>query len=344
MSEITIGRLRGGYCVSWADPSAKSGRRRYQLKARTRAEAEAEGRDRYLKETVRPGGMTVADIWSAYRTHLGAKTTAVTMKWTGKAVLASFGALRPDQVTIEDCRGYLAKRLEDGRKPGAVHTELGHLRSALKWAAKTRLIERAPYIELPSKPDSDVRPLTDTEVRKIIAGCNAPHIRLAVILLLATGARIGAILDRTWDKIDFERGVIDLRQRDGVTRKGRAVVPMNRMARAALQTAYDARETDWVVEYNGKPVGSIRTGYSAALRRAGLSGVNVHQIRHTVAVTMLSAGRKIEEVSQYLGHSNIAITHKIYARFLPEHLADAAAVLEFDRFTEPRNSSQKSVK
>jgi len=335
---ITIGRLRGGFCVSWQDNGK---RRRYQLAARTRAEAESEGRDRYLKETAPTGGATTSAIWERYRDYLGAKKTAITMGYTGKAVLEHFGELRPDQITLEDCRAYTEKRQDQGRAVGTIHTELGHLRSALRWARKTNLIDRTPHIDMPPKPASDVRPLSDRDVQKIIDGCSAFHIRLAVILLLTTGARVSAILDRTWDKIDLERGIIDLRLTDGLTRKGRAVVPMNRMARTALQTAHAARQTEWVVEWNGKPVKSIRTGYKNALTRAGLVDVNIHQIRHTVAVKMLAAGQPIEAVAQYLGHSNTAITYKTYARFMPEHLADAAAVLEFDRFTEPRRTSQK---
>ena len=335
--QLTIGRLRGGYCVSWHENGK---RRRYQLAARTRAEAESEARDRYLKETAPEGGATIDAIWDRYGNHLGDKPTAKTMRHTGKAVLPRFGKLRPDQITIQDCRSYLFDRQAAGRAIGTVHTELGHLRSAVRWAAKTGLIDRTPHIELPPKPDSDVRPLSDGDVQKIIDNCAAFHVRLAVILMLTTGARVSAILDRTWDKIDFERGIIDLRLTDGVTRKGRAVVPMNRMARAALQTAYSARQTEWVVEFNGKPVKSIRKGYYNALERAGLSNVTIHQIRHTVAVKMLTAGQPIEAVAQYLGHSNTAITYKTYARFMPEHLADAASVLEFDRFTEPRNTSQ----
>ncbi|GGA24057.1 integrase [Amylibacter cionae] len=341
--QVNIGRLRGGYCVYWDEkPSGK--RKRYQLKARTRAEAESEGRDRYLKESQPTNGLTVARIWETYIYHLGTKPTAKTMGWTGKAVLLHFGELRPDQITVDDCRGYLRQRLAAGRKIGSAHTELGHLRSALKWAGKTNLIDRVPFIELPPKPDSDVRPLTDTQIVRIIDNCLAPHIRLAVILLLTTGGRVGSILDRTWDKMDFERGVIDLRKSDGVTRKGRAVVPMNRMARAALQTAYDSRQTNWVVEYNGKPIKSMKTGYYAALRRANMVGVNIHQIRHTVAVKMLSAGQPIEAVSQYLGHSNTAITYKTYARYMPEHLADAAEILNIDRFSELARTSQKTAK
>lgn len=329
MSGITIGRLRGGFCVYWTDPDTGK-RRRYQLEARTRTQAEAEGRDRYLKELKPRGGMSVAQIWAAYIDHLGSKPTAKTMGYTGKAVLDHFGDFRPDQITTDDCRAYLAERLKAGRKIGSIHTELGHLRSAMRWAAKQGVIARAPHIELPPKPDSDVQPLSDAQVRALIDGCEAPHIRLAVILLLATGARVGAILDLTWDRVDFERGVIDLRLPDGLTRKGRAVVPMNRMARAALESAHPARLTQHVIEWGGKRVHSIRKGYSAALGRAGMSGVSIHQIRHSVAVRMLAAGQPIEAVAQYLGHSNTAITYRTYARFMPEHLSDAAEILNFD--------------
>lgn len=336
MRQLTIGRLRGGYCVYWSDDTGR--RRRYQLAARTRAEAESEGRDRYLKETAGPAGLTVAAIWAAYVDHLGAKPTAKTMGYTGRAVLPHFGALRPDQIRIDDCRAYQSARLAQGRKLGSIHTELGHLRSAMKWAQKHGLAARAPHIEMPPKPDSDVQPLTDAQIREILDNCGAAHIRLAVILLLATGGRVGAILDLTWQRVDFGRGVIDLREPDGLTRKGRAVVPMNRMARAALESAYQARLTDHVVEWAGKRVRSIRKGYSAALARAGLEAVNIHQIRHSVAVRMLAAGQPIEAVAQYLGHSNTAITYRTYARFMPEHLAGAAEILNFD--TAPRARGQ----
>src|SRR6056297_703830 len=163
MSNVTIGRLRGGFCVYWDDPETGR-RRRFQLAARTRAEAEAEARDRYLKEVAGHRGSTVADIWTAYIDHLGAKPTAKTMGYTGKAVLAHFGHLRPDQIQIADSRAYVARRKAEGRKQGTIWTELGHLRSALHWADKMGLIDRMPPLELPSKPDSKVKPLRDEEI------------------------------------------------------------------------------------------------------------------------------------------------------------------------------------
>ena len=335
MPELKIGRLRGGFCVYW---EAEGTRRRYQLKARTRKDAEAEARDVYLAKTAHVRVLTVADIWEAYVEFLGKKPTAYTMWCTGKSVLRHFGSLRPDQVKIADSREYCSSRLAAGRKVGSIHTELGHLRSALSWAEKTGLIPRAPYIEKPPKPDSNIRPLSDEEIDALLDNCISPHIRLAVILLLTTGARVGAVLDLTWDRVDFQNRVINLRLPDGVTRKGRAVVPINRLAFAALQGAYDARLSDYVVEYAGDRVKSIRNGYFAALTRAGIEGVTIHQLRHTAAVRLLAAGVPLEKVSQYLGHTNPAVTYKVYARFLPEHLADAAEVLNFGRFNEPTST------
>ncbi len=86
-----------------------------------------------------------------------------------------------------------------------------------------------------------------------------PHVRLAIILLLGTAARVRAILDLTWDRCDFDRGMIHLRDPDDATpRKGRAVVPMNGMVRAALSEAREGALSNHVIEWAGKPVGSWR--------------------------------------------------------------------------------------
>lgn len=326
--QINIGRLRGGFCVYW-DEDGK--RRRYKLEARTRAEAESEGRDRYLKETKPKGGATVSALWASYIDSLGERPTAKTMGYTGQAVLPHFGGLRPDQITDDDCRAYLGKRLASGRKVGAVHTELGHLRSCMNWAAKRRLIDRAPYIERPNKPTPREVFLTRPEMARLVSSATAPHATVAITLLAGTAARVGAIMDLTWDRVDFERSQINLRLPDAVTRKGRAVVPMNGMVRATLQTAHEAAMSEFVVEHGGARVKSIRTAFNAAKARAGLEGVTIHDVRRSAARFMVEAGVPMDKVAQMLGHSNTAMTEKVYGRFSPDHLHDAADVLDFTR-------------
>ncbi|WP_224767627.1 tyrosine-type recombinase/integrase [Paracoccus yeei] len=82
--------------------------------------------------------------------------------------------------------------------------------------------------------------MTKDEVQKLIDHAEAPHIALAIHLLFATAGRVGAVLDLTWERVDMERGIINLRLDDSRTRKGRAIVPINRGLMAALQTAKDA--------------------------------------------------------------------------------------------------------
>lgn len=325
---ISIGRYRGGFCVYWRDPGTGR-RKRHQLKARTRAEAEAEAIDVFRRKSHREGPHTVADIWELYRRDLGDKPTAKTMAYTGKAILPHFGHFRPDQITREHCRGYNEKRQVEGKSQGTVHTELGHLRSALVFAKKTGVIDRAPYIWRPEKPQTDKRILSHEEATALVQGAHDPHIRLALVLLLGTAARVGAVLDLTWERVDFERGIINLRLDDSRTRKGRAVVPMNSMTRAALSEAKPAALTDHVIEYAGHPVKSIRKGFINAIGRSGIGHVRIHDLRHTAAVTMLGAGVPMELVSQILGHSNISVTYSIYGRYQPSHMLAGIEHLNF---------------
>lgn len=329
MPDISIGRLRGGYCVYWAGPDGK--RSRHQLKARSRAEAEAEAIDTYRAHhfVQSQKGMTVAAIWAEYVNDLGDRPTAKTMGYTGKAVLAHFGHYRPDQITTALCRSYNRDRMAAGISQGSVHTELGHLRSAMTFAERARIIDAAPHIERPAKPTPKERFLRKDEVQQLIDAADAPHIALAIHLLFATAARVGAVLDLTWDRVDLDRGVINLRLDDARTRKGRAVVPINRGLTAALQTARAAALTDHVIEWGGQPVRSIRKGFSAAAKRANLRDITLHTIRHSSAVEMVSNGIPIDKVAQYLGHSNASITYSTYGRFAPDHLADAAEILDF---------------
>lgn len=257
------------------------------------------------------------------------------MEFEWRAMKAHFGHLKAGDITVEVCRAWAAKRRADKKHDGTIWTELGHLRTVLKWAADTRRIEHAPKVERPQKPAPKTRHLTRAECRRLIDCAVAPHIRLAIVLMLSTAARVGAILDLTWDRVDFKRGVIDLRLSDSATRKGRAVVPMNDGVRAELARAKKASVMEaHVIEYKSGPVQSIKTGFNAAVKAAGLSDVTPHVCRHTAAVHMAEAGIPMDEIAQYLGHDDSRITSRVYARFSPKHLRSASNVLDY--VSQPR--------
>lgn len=329
MPEYRIGRLKGRFVVTWIDD--RGTRRRYRLDALTPKAAEAEALEVIRRETMPMGLATVAELWAAYQAHLGSRPAAKTLGYTGKAVLPHFGALKPDQITVDHSRKYVTLRKKAGIKVGSVWTELGHLRSCLTWAAKVGLIARAPYIERPQKPAPKDRWLTHAEIDQLLAADAAPHVRLATLLMLSTAARVGAVLDLTWSKVDLERGQIDLRIDTDGPRKGRAVVPINATLRAALTAAREAAMTEFVVEWAGERVASIRKGFDAMVERSGLIGVTPHVLRHTAGVHMAAGGVPMSKIAQFLGHSSTATTERVYARFAPDHLRAAAEILEFGK-------------
>jgi integrase len=51
---------------------------------------------------------------------------------------------------------------------------------------------------------------------------------------------------------------------------------------------------------------------------------------------MTEAGVPMGEISQYLGHSNEAITARVYARFSPDHLRKATDVVDFTKVRRAR--------
>ncbi len=102
------------------------------------------------------------------------------------------------------------------------------LRAALRWHDKNT----PAVVELPSKPPPVDKYLTRAEYERLLAKAETPHIRLFIILALSTAGRMTAILELTWDQVDFERELIRLG--DGTKRrKGRETVPMT--ARAMLR-------------------------------------------------------------------------------------------------------------
>lgn len=317
-----ITRLRGEFVLTWDD--ADGIRRRYRLGTDDRQEAERRAPARYA-ELTRPAGKTIDELWKGYETDMAGRAVVGTMKFTWRALEPRFGAIEGDAVTIADCRAHTEQRRKAGIADGTIHTELGHLRMVLLWAEKQRLIDRAPAIERPSKPEPKDAHLTKDEVRAIIDAAKVPHIALAIRLLIGTGARIEAALQLTWDRVDFNRGMIQLRNPfDKARRKGRATVPMNDALRDALEEAKKGALSPFVIEWAGEPVKSIKRGLKKAGEAIKRPDVSPHMLRHSAAVWLAEDGHSMHEISQFLGHNDVKTTTKVYARFSPTHLRKLA--------------------
>lgn len=306
--------FRGSWYAVWRE----NGQTQRRALRTTDRDAAQRALDDYQKQLSKPTN-DVASIFAAYLADKGTERA----KWAWKRLQGHFGALRPDQIDRMACRGYTASRRKDGVGDGTIWSELTFLRAALRWHDP----HTPAVVELPSKPPPVDKYLTRPEYDRLLAKAETPHIRLFIILALSTAGRMTAILELTWDQIDFERELIRLG--DGTKRrKGRATVPMTARAKEALLVAHAARTTNHVIEYGGEPIKKVRTGLSKAAVRAGLPWATPHVFRRTAAIWMAEAGVSMDVVAQVLGHSDSRITSKVYARYTPGYLRGAISALE----------------
>jgi integrase len=276
-----------------------------------------------------PTGNTVGELVASYLDDKD-KTAirAVDLRGAWKQAESTFGHLRPDQITRDLCRSYRDQRYEAGRKPNTVRKELEVVRAALNFHKKGG----SAVFELPQPPPPKERYLTREEARGLLKACRRfPHVRAFIALSLATAARQSALLELTWDRVDFARRRITLSLGDSKDqdRKRRATVPMNRRAYLYLRVLQASATCPHVIEWGGHRVLSVKKGFAAACERAGLSDISPHVLRHTAASWMAEKGVDMFRISKFMGHTNTKITEERYAKLHPDFLSDAADALDF---------------
>lgn len=313
MQQFTVQRLRGGYAVVWRDEEGK--RHRYGLTATDRSTAEAEARDWWSRETdtARTVGGIVPDYIAAREQAEIASTPRQRDAW--KAMRSFWENVDPERIDDAMCRKYA-----EGRKvgPATLRYELSMLSVALRHANKPRRVWR------PEAPERKVRHLTHSEFERWFAQVRAPHAQLYALLGLYTMARPTAILELTWDRVDFQRRQIDLNPRGRrQTKKRRPVVALNDEALDALRTAYEARQSEYVIERGAKPIANIKKAFQAASKRSGIH-VTPYTLRHTGAVWAAEAGASMDELAQFLGHDDAVTTSTHYVRYSPGFLRGVA--------------------
>jgi integrase len=80
---------------------------------------------------------------------------------------------------------------------------------------------------------------------------------------------------------------------------------------------------------------------TAPLKKAGISDVTFHDLRHTFASHFIMRGGRLKELQEILGHKNISMTMR-YAHLSQEHKMKAVKLL--DGLTTPtKNNSMSEI-
>ncbi len=281
---------------------------------------------------------TVADlIDTTIRDHLPNKRHArdngkleTKLIWWKEAIgQTGLDKLKPD--VIGEAIATLRKnktRSGAGVVPATVNRYLAALSVACEFAVRTlRWLPDNPVrrIERGAESAGVVRFLSDDERARLIAAAKAdvdPNMHAAIVLALATGARVDNLRRLTWADIDFDRKAV----RFDTTKNGQGRwVPLIPAAVDMLKTQQDRdpQGTDASTHVFKSP----RHGVPAMLNSAPWrrvrdaakldGGLRFHDLRHSTATYLLAAGANTIEIAAALGHKTLAMAQR-YAHQSPD--------------------------
>ncbi len=332
---------RGAWSVVYWD-----GDTRRRLATGTR---DLQGAQQFLAdfETALTTGTRTLSVGNALDRYVTARTSKVMalkrLKDAAGALKIGLGPLRVDQLnqdlwdryagartTRTPHRGKPGTHVPKPVSTGTLRREFNVLRAALRLAWKDGHLDKPPTITPPADSAPRDRYLTKDEARRLLAAAETPHVRMFVALAVFTGARKGAILALTWDRVNFGTGMIDFQEPGRrITGKRRSIVPMNGQLRAELDTAYQVRTSDTVIEYGGHAVpNGLRWSFAKLCQRAGLTWQPTpHHLKHSVASWLAMEGVPIDQAADWLA-TDPATLQRTYRKFDPTYLRSVAKALD----------------
>ena len=313
-----------------------------------------------------PSQILIADVLAIYLTDVAphharedeTKQRVLTLDawWADKTLAEVNGA---------NCRAYVqhraaqpwkaAKPEKTGRAPrmvtaGAARRELEDLRAAINHHRQEGLCSEIVSVVLPARRPGRERWLTRSEAARLLwAAWPAKqvmrdketrrevgrHVARFILVALYTGTRssaiCGAALMPTVGRghVDLQGGVfyrLAIGRRQTKKRQPPVRLPprllghLRRWERLGLSRRA-------VVEWNGKSIESVRKGFEAAVRAAGLGAeVTPHILRHTCATWLMQKGVNLWDAAGFLGMT-VQQLEQGYGHHHPDYQEQAVAAL-----------------
>ena len=237
-------------------------------------------------------------------------------------------------LTADDLTKWIGAQQAKGYKAWTVRRHWMTLRAVLGFAARrgyaaTNVADLLTRRERPSNGAASVRYLEAGEIDKLLVKVDGRE-KLALMLCVFCGLRLGEMLALRWCDVSFDEGLIRVTGqieratrkrvdyaktkagiREPVLMKGLSVALKAHKLAAPFSGPLDyviASDTGTVMDRSNLR----RKALQAPCKAAGLSGVGFHVLRHTFASILISQGQDAIYVASQMGHENPSITLDVY--------------------------------
>lgn len=324
--------------------------------------------------------MTFAEFTEIWKRDYGSKELAPTTyaRYLGilnTRILPYFSKFKLDKIKPTDIMKFYdmlendtqIRRLKNNKgerltKPLSKKTILEHhrlLQAMLHKAVYWQLIVNNPAERVqPPKTRKPKRKYYDDEQCKVLLeNLETQEIkyRVAIIITIFTGVRLGELMGLEWSDIDFRNGIISINKasqylsekgvftKDPKTESSIREVAIPSFVLSLLEEYklwYEDQKSFYgelwhesnrlFVQADGKPMhpNTISKWFVKFVEKIGLPVINFHGLRHTNATLLISQNIDVAVVAARLGHAQITTTLNFYVHPVISHNKVAGNVLE----------------
>lgn len=369
---MAIRKMGNRYQIDYYDPDGKRIRKNFKKKKDAVAELgkrealKVEGR--YL-DVKKEYDTTLGQAVELYEENFGQQPSFNTAKvFFIKRYKEYFGSdKRLSEIRYRDLetfRTHLKRTLTHHgkiRSDAATNREMSCLRHIFKKAVEWELIDESPFNRGESlfikENNQRLRYLTEDEIENLLEACSIKviefpnskthvnkmtrkdehYLRDIVECAINSGMRKGEILSLKWDQV--RNGFIYLRK---TKTSNPRQIPINNDLDALFKRIRQRQglSSKYVFTFQGKPMDSLKDGFKAAVRRAGVVDFRFHDLRHTFASHFVMRGGDLKALQEILGHTTLNMTMK-YAHLAQGHKREAINLM--NGLTTKKSDGHKMV-
>ena len=267
-------------------------------------------------------------------------------------------------LTAKDIQAFYLHELQRVSASTVIHYH-ANIHKALKYAVKIDLIEVNPAdkVERPKRKQYVGSFYDADEINALFEAAKGTKLELPILFGAFYGLRRSEAVGLKWDAIDFEQNTIVIRHTvtqcnvDGKkvivasdttkTKSSRRTLPLVPFVKERLLVLKEEQEENrrlcgrsYIKEYLGyvcvdvignliKP-NYVSSTFGKLLAKNNLRHIRFHDLRHTCASLLLANGVPMEQVKEWLGHSEISTTVDIYGHLQYATKKQSAAAIEQD--------------